>query len=73
MFDVEDAAAGDLDAKGDYFDHEYQFTRDGRPVASVSKKLFSFTDSYGVEIAEGEDDVLILACVIVIDLCSHDD
>ena len=73
VFDVEDAAAGDLDAKGDFIDHEYQFTRDGRPIATVSKKFFSFTDTYGVDVAEGEDDVLILACTVVIDMCSHDE
>lgn len=73
VFDVEDAAAGALDATGDFIDREYRFTRDGRPVATVSKKFFSFADSYGVEIAEGEDDVLILACAVVIDQCSHDD
>ncbi|MEX0938213.1 MAG: LURP-one-related family protein [Pirellulales bacterium] len=73
VFDVEDAAAGDLDAVGDFIDHEYRFTRDGQPVATVSKRFFSFSDSYGIDIADGEDDVLILACAVVIDQCSHDD
>lgn len=73
VFDVEDAAAGDLDATGNFIDHEYQFTRDGNPVATVSKKFFSWTDTYGIEVADGEDDVLILACAVVIDLCSHDE
>ncbi|WP_164103666.1 LURP-one-related/scramblase family protein [Candidatus Laterigemmans baculatus] len=73
VFDVEDAAAGDLDATGDFLDREYQFTRDGRPVATVSKRFFSWTDTYGVDIAEGEDDVLILACAVVIDMCSHEE
>lgn len=72
VFDVEDADAGDLDASGDFLDHEYRFTRDGRPIAYVSKTYFSWTDTYGVEIVEGEDDVLILACTVVIDMCSHD-
>ncbi|KAA5542090.1 hypothetical protein FYK55_14875 [Roseiconus nitratireducens] len=73
VFDVEDAAAGDLDATGDFIDHEYQFTRDGQPIATVSKRFFSLTDTYGVDIASGEDDVLILACAVVIDLCCHND
>ena len=73
VFDVEDAAAGELDATGDFIDHEYRFTRDGNPIATVSKKFFSWTDTYGVEIAEGEDDVLILACAVVIDMCCHDE
>ncbi len=73
VFELEDAAPGDLDATGDFFDREYQFTRDGRTVARVSKKFFSWTDTYGVDIAEGEDDVLILAATVVIDQCCHDD
>lgn len=73
VFDVEDAAAGDLDATGDFIDREYRFTRDGVPVATVSKKFFSFSDTYGIDVAEGEDDVLILACAVVIDVCCHDD
>lgn len=73
VFDVEDAAAGELDATGDFFDREYQFTRDGRTIATVSKRFFSWTDTYGVDVAEGEDDVLILACAVVIDMCSHDE
>lgn len=72
-FDIEDREPGDFDAEGDFFDHEYRFTRNGRAVATVSKRFFSLSDTYGVEVAPGEDDVLILACAVVIDLCSHDD
>jgi len=39
----------------------------------VSKKFFSLSDTYGVDVVEGEDHVLILACTVVIDLCSHDE
>jgi uncharacterized protein YxjI len=57
----------DLEIEGDFFDHEYSFTRDGRTVAQVSKRWFDFRDTYGVDIADGENDVLILACSVVID------
>jgi uncharacterized protein YxjI len=30
-------------------------------------------DTYGVDIADGENDVLILASTVVIDLCCHGD
>ena len=72
VFELEDAAPGDLDATGDFLDREYAFTRDGRTVATVSKRFFSWTDTYGVDVAAGEDDVLILAATVVIDLVSHD-
>ena len=61
----------DLEATGDFLDHEYTFTRGGQVVATVSKAWFSLTDSYGVEIADGENDILILASTAVIDLCCH--
>ena len=43
----------------------------GRAVATVSKQWFSWTDTYGVDVAEGEDDILILAATVVIDLACH--
>jgi uncharacterized protein YxjI len=61
----------DLEATGNFIDMEYSFERGGRQVARVSKAWFSFTDTYGVEIAEGEDDVLILASSVVIDMICH--
>ncbi|MDQ3815983.1 MAG: hypothetical protein M3347_18905, partial [Armatimonadota bacterium] len=63
----------DLEAAGDFWDHEYSFLRDGQTVARVSKAWFSWTDTYGIDIAEGEDDILILASAVVIDMCCHED
>lgn len=63
----------DLEAAGDFLDLEYSFERGGRQVATVSKKWFSFSDTYGVDISEGEDDVLILASSVVIDMICHAD
>ena len=33
---------------------------------------FAWTDTYGVDIAEGEDDILILASTVVIDMACHE-
>ena len=70
-FEVDIPGPDDLMAQGSFLDHEYEFTRHGEPVASISKKWFTFRDTYGVEIADGEDVVLILASAIVIDLACH--
>lgn len=70
-FSIDVPGPEDLEASGDFLDHEYAFARAGRPVASVSKAWFSLTDSYGIDIAEGENDVLLLASAVVIDLCCH--
>ena len=57
---------------GSFWAHEYDFTRSGRTVATVSKKRWSWTDSYGIDIIDNEDDVSILCTVVVIDLVCHD-
>ena len=72
-FTVDVPGPDDLEAKGDFLDHEYTFERHGREIARVSKKWFSLSDSYAIDIDEGEDDVLILAAAVVIDLVSHPD
>lgn len=70
-FTVDVPGPDDLEAQGDFFDHEYTFEREGRAVAHVSKRWFSWTDTYGVDISEGEDDVLVLASAVVIDMVCH--
>ena len=60
-FTVDVPGPDDLEAQGSFLDHEYTFKRGGRVVAEVSKRWFSWSDTYGVDVAEGEDDVLILA------------
>jgi uncharacterized protein YxjI len=63
--DVQDG--GELSAKGNIVDHEYEIERDGRKVAEISKRWFRVRDTYGIEIAPGEDDALILAITACID------
>ncbi len=70
-FTVDVPGPDDLEAQGDFLDHEYTFERPGRAVASISKRWFKWTDTYGVDIATGEDDVLILASAVVIDMVCH--
>ena len=61
----------DFDVQGSFTDHEYNFTCGGSTIAAVSKKWFSWTDTYGVDITEGHDDIVILATTIAIDLICH--
>jgi uncharacterized protein YxjI len=72
-FIIEVPGPDDLEAAGNLLDMEYSFTRGGRAVAEVSKRWFTWTDSYGVDISQGEDDVLILASTVVIDMVCHAD
>lgn len=70
-----DMAGGlpDLRIQGDILDHSYTITRQGVTVAQVSKKWISLRDSYVVDVAEGEDAVLLLACAIVVDRITHEE
>ena len=72
-FTVDVPGPDDLEAQGSFLDHEYTFERRGRRSPRVSKRWFSLSDSYGIDIDDGEDDVLILAAAVVIDLVSHPD
>jgi len=61
----------DLDVQGNVVDHEYTIERGGDRVAEVSKRWFRVRDTYGVEIAPGENDILILTTAAVIDTMAH--
>jgi uncharacterized protein YxjI len=61
----------DLEAKGNIVDHEYKIERDGDKVAEISKRWFRIRDTYGIEVAPGQDDALILACAVCIDQMSR--
>ncbi len=72
-FTVDLPGPDDLEAQGSFTDHEYTFRRGDRTVATVSMKWFSWTDTYGIEIDPGEDQVLLLASAVVIDEACHPD
>jgi uncharacterized protein YxjI len=72
-WDVKVNDGPDLDVQGNIFDHEYAIKQGWNKVAQVSKKWFRLTDTYGVEIDEGQNDVLILAIAVAIDMMAHDD
>jgi uncharacterized protein YxjI len=72
-FTVELEDGGRLEVEGDILDHEYQVTRDGIPVANISKRWFRVRDTYGVAVTPGQDDALVLAVTVCIDhLTEHD-
>lgn len=72
-FTVDVPGPDDLEAEGNFLDHEYTFRRGDDVIAQVSKKWFTLTDTYGVDVALGEDPVLILASAVVVDEACHPD
>ena len=62
----------DMEAKGNIVDHEYKIERGGERVAEVSKRWFRVRDTYGIEVAPGQDDALMIAVTVCIDQMTHD-
>lgn len=72
-FTLDVPGPNDYSIRGSFWQHEFVFERRGREVAKVSKSYWNWTDSYGVEIVDNEDDIAILCTCIVIDQVLHDD
>lgn len=72
-FELDVPGPNDYEIEGSFWLHDYTFRRRGRTVAQVSKAVWAWTDSYGIEVAEGENDVAILCAAIVIDQVLHDE
>jgi len=71
-YNIELDAGGELHAKGNIVDHEYEIERDGHAVAQVSKRWFRVRDTYGIDVAAGENDAFLIAAAVCIDQMSHD-
>lgn len=63
----------DLVVQGNILNLEYSIKQGRTKVAEVSKKWFSLTDTYGVEIADGQNDILMLAIAVAVDMMAHDE
>jgi uncharacterized protein YxjI len=71
-YTVDVRGGNDMDVQGNITEHEYTIERDGRKAAEVSKRWFRVRDTYGIEIASGEDEALILVVAVCLDRMSHD-
>jgi uncharacterized protein YxjI len=67
-FTIDVPGPDDLQLSGDLFEHEFTVHRGGRTVATATRKLLRIRDTYSVDIAPGEDDLVILAAVLAVDL-----
>jgi len=70
-WNVEVRDGDDLEIKGNIVDHEYEIEADGKKVAEVSKKWFRVADTYGVEIAPDQNDILVLAVAAAVETMAH--
>ena len=61
--------------EGDFFEWDYQISdRRGQCVATVSKQLFNWTDTYVIDVCNSQDALAALMLVLAIDAekCSRD-
>jgi len=67
--------AGDdtIELNGNLVAHNFTFTRNGSTIATVSKKWVSLTSTYGVDIVDGENDLLILSAVLGLEASQDSD
>jgi uncharacterized protein YxjI len=70
---IELAGGGELEAAGNFFDREFEVTGGGRVLARVTRSWLQIRDSYGVDVAPGEDDALMLAVAVCLDRIHHDE
>jgi uncharacterized protein YxjI len=66
-FDVKVEGGPDLRVQGNVVDHEYEISADGTKIAEISKRWFRVRETYGVEIAPGQDEIVVLAVAVAID------
>ena len=66
-FDVKVEDGPDLRVQGNIVDHEYEIEADGTKIAEISKRWFRVRDSYGIEIAPGQEDIVVLAVAVAVD------
>ncbi|HEY0717067.1 MAG TPA: LURP-one-related family protein [Streptosporangiaceae bacterium] len=70
---IELADGSQLEAVGNIYDKEFDIQASGRVVAHISRSWFRMRDTYGVEIAPGENDALLLAIAVCLDRIHHDE
>jgi uncharacterized protein YxjI len=61
-----DSSQGQISAKGNFTGWHYTLSRGGAVIATVDREL-ALKERFTVDVADGEDDVLILATVLAID------
>ena len=70
---VELPGRGELEAVGNILDKEFE-VRSGREVlARISRSWFRMRDTYGVDVAPGQDDALLLSVAVCLDRIHHDE
>jgi uncharacterized protein YxjI len=71
-YDIQVEGGPTYQAEGKITKHEYEVRNNGTVAAQISKQWFSLHDAYGIAVAPGQDDLLMLAAAICIDEISEE-
>lgn len=55
------------DVEGRFMAHDYEITKNGQTVVSISKEWMTWGDSYELDIIDTENEIIALAVVLTID------
>ena len=55
------------DIEGHFMAHDYEITKNGHPIVSISKEWMTWGDSYELNITDSADEIVALAVVLTID------
>lgn len=58
---------GYFELNGNIFDHDFEITKNNSVCAVISKRWFSLSDTYGIDISDNEDHAFILSMIIILD------
>jgi uncharacterized protein YxjI len=73
-YEIDLADGSRMDAVGNFVDKDWQIVADDdRVVAQISRQWFRIRDTYGVDVAPGADDAVILAIAVCIDRIHEDE
>lgn len=53
--------------EGRFMAHDYEITKNGRPIVTICKEWMTWGDSYELNIADPTDEIVALAVVLTID------
>ncbi len=70
---IELSGGGELEAVGNILDKEFEIRSGGAVLAQISRSWFRLRDTYGVDVAPGQDDALMLAIAVCLDRIHHDE
>lgn len=57
----------DWTVDGDFWDHDYTITEQGRTIATIQKEWFTWGDCYVADIENSINEIMVLAVVLTID------